>query len=444
MSKRVFGCPPVGSKPTVEWTAAVEAELRNLRAFTRRWCEEHLTPLKSVMKFEQWLDSTDYPEWRKSELREVQESQRGRPPHGKVCHTVKQFVKHESYPEYKHARTINSRADAVKVWLGPIFKSIEQQLYDRIDDIRFIKHVPVGDRPVLINALAKLGHYYSTDFTAYEHHFTKLVMESCEFQLYEYMVAHLIGEGQMRKLERTLSGVNRMRSRTGVTAKCTARRMSGEMCTSLGNGFTNMMLALYIVHKKQGTVIGFVEGDDGLFSSTVELTSFDYAQLGFEIKMEEVAKPGEASFCGLLCSESGQVVRDPREFLGKFGWTHDTAASPKVQRELLLAKCLSTLCECGDCPIIGVLAREGRKKCGWFTKPRFVYDGYHKALDVPFYDRGFKPTDSTRAFFAAQFGVDVPTQLKVEELIRSDHLDRIPDLLPPPRDQLHYYVHYVT
>lgn len=79
--------------------------------------------------------------------------------------------------------------------------------------------------------------------------------------------------------------------------------MSGDMCTSLGNGFSNKMKAEFLAYKAGGTIDGFVEGDDGLFVTNFELRSSDYEKLGFTIKIEEIADPCEASFCGMIFGE---------------------------------------------------------------------------------------------------------------------------------------------
>jgi hypothetical protein len=396
--------------------------------------------------FEEWLDSTDYNTARKAELRLANELNAGQPPPRHVCRKVKNFIKLEEYPNYKHARLINSRHDRFKAWSGPFFKKIEEQIYDVESNIRFIKHIPVQDRPALLRALPKGMRCYSTDFTAYEKHFTAELMHHCELILYEYMLPCLGPQG-MHCLKQTLTGINHISSRNGFSAKVKARRMSGEMCTSLGNGFTNMMLALYLAEKKGGVIHGFVEGDDGIFVTNVELSAEDYKELGFEIKIVSEASPCEASFCGMIFADSGEIIRNPREFVSKFAWTGSCLEGGiKVKRELLRAKALSACYETPQCPIVGAIARYALQETRG-VKPRFVYDGYHKVTDVIRDERNvaaFKPSSDTRVLFERKFHISIADQLNIERLCSQGKFDVAAQLMPPPADVLHYVTRYVA
>lgn len=188
--------------------------------------------------------------------------------------------------------------------------------------------------------------------------------------------------------------------------------MSGDMCTSLGNGFTNLMLALYLVHKKGGTLEGFVEGDDGLFATDVELTAADYEKLGFTIKIEEVTDPREASFCGMVFAEN-EIIREPRRFLMGFGWTQSYIhAGTRIMDQLLRAKALSTAYETPQCPIVGAMARYALSATR-SVRPRFVNDGFHHPPDeAPIAE--FNPQAATRQLFARLYGISVPEQLEAE------------------------------
>lgn len=176
--------------------------LAGLRDFTKRFCEERFTPLSAEqpLDLEWWLSMTNYPEWRKNQLRQAWEDCRG--VLTKQHFVCKSFMKDESYPEFKHARGINSRTDAVKCYCGPLFKAIEQQVYDTERMPEFIKHVPVPERPdYIMNMLyVEAGQYVATDYTAFESHFVKMIMENCEFVLYEYMTSSLPGHEQFMSL----------------------------------------------------------------------------------------------------------------------------------------------------------------------------------------------------------------------------------------------------
>jgi hypothetical protein len=375
------------------------------------------------MSFEEWLESTTYNDARKLELRTAFDSLRGSRPSKRQCSHVDSFVKGESYMQWKHARMINSRCDAFKVWSGPFFKALEEMVYQLP---YFIKHTPVPDRPALISSLKQAGQrYFATDYTAFESHFTPDLLHSCECILYEYCFPGPDG----LLLSKVISGDNHMRTRSGVHAKVTGRRMSGDMCTSLGNGFTNLMLALYIAHKKNGNISGFVEGDDGIFACDFELNAQDYLDCGFTIKIEEVNDPCEASFCGMVFTESGEIIKDPRKFVQNFGWTQSfLSAGPRIMDELLRAKALSSIYETPQCPVVGAIARYALKVTQGVT-PRFVDDGYHV---VPVTDPGaYHPSIDTRVLFEKLYHVSIDSQLRIEYLASIGDFDAISIIMPP-------------
>jgi len=146
-------------------------ELTKLAAFVTEFVKTNFRPVKKL-DFEEWLEQTSYNEQRKNQLRQAKDFA-DRPDYA-TCQKVDSFVKTESYPEFKHARMINSRNDKFKCYSGPFFKAMENEVYKYHS---FIKHVPVPDRPALICALDKSGGFkYATDFTAFESHFKKNIM----------------------------------------------------------------------------------------------------------------------------------------------------------------------------------------------------------------------------------------------------------------------------
>jgi len=391
------------------------------------------------MGFEEWLESTTYNDGRKDKLRIVESRLRGGLPNRRKCSQVNSFVKTEFYPEYKHARMINSRCDEFKVASGPAFKTIEQMVYGQKE---FIKHVPVTQRPFAIRSLRQHGRrYFATDFTAFESHFKDDILNSCELILYDHCLSDYPGLSAL--IHDVISGENRCRTRSGVRVKIGARRMSGDMCTSLGNGFTNLMLAKYIAFKKGGDIDGFVEGDDGLFSSTVPLTPADYSELGFTIKIEEVLDPCMASFCGIVCGDCGDIVRDPRKFIQGFAWTSSFLhGGDKLMSQLLRAKALSTLFETPGCPIVSIMAKYALDRTDGLA-PRFVLDGYHVC-----------PTDlrnvpavsirlESRYLVEKLFRIPVGVQLAVESCIESGNFAGVSHLLPAPVDVSDYSSKFV-
>lgn len=412
-------------------------KVQRLRAFVAEFCKG--LPVAKQMSFEEWLDRTTYPLERKAELRACFEALRGGHPTPRQCAYIATFVKSEFYQEYKHCRLINSRSDAFKAFSGPLFKAIEDVVYGLP---QFVKHIPVPERPAAILRLKRAGRrYYQTDYTAFESHFTVEILEAIECQVYRHCLSWCPEAAEV--LCAALTGQNRLHTRTGLRATCTARRMSGDMCTSLGNGLANWLLTAFLVAEKGGSLEGFVEGDDGLFSTDVELTAEDYHALGMTIKIVEVADPCKASFCGMVFSESGQIIRDPRKLFQGFGWTHSSIGAGELRmRELLKAKALSGVYETPHCPIAGVLFRRALDQTRG-CRPRWVEDGYHvpPPIDVPV--GPFAPTPDTRVLFHELYGISPEVQVQVEDAILAGDFQRVACLVPPTEHQAHYSSRYL-
>lgn len=390
-------------------------------------------------EFEEWLDSTSYNESRKNQLREARESLGGGRPTKRQASRIAMFGKREAYTCYKHLRLINSRSDVFKAWSGPLFKAVERIVYDLPE---FIKHVPVAERPERIRALKMAGRrYFATDFTAYESHFTSEFLDACECQLYRHCLSNFV---DVDFLCDSLMGWNKLKSRVGVRAEVRGRRMSGDMCTSLGNGFANLMLAKFMARELGGSIEGYVEGDDGIFSSTVCLSKEAYASMGFTIKIEEVEDPCTASFCGLVFSESGEIIRDPRRFVSSFGWTQSFLyAGDKIMDELLRAKALSAAYETPQCPIVGAFARQALR----FTRhsqARFVEDGYHHPPPDETYVPLFCPSEDTRHLFAQLYGIPSAVQRQIELHVELGEFAEVAKLMPPCQDTLDYDSRFVS
>lgn len=367
-------------------------------------------PLSKIMSFDEWLESTSYNLTRKERLREEFEALKGSCPSMKQRQRIKSFVKLESYPVYKQCRWINSRSDAFKVYSGPAFKSIEEEIYKRP---QFVKHLTMDERSQRVRQLIKNGFKYaSSDFTAFESHFVPKLMAICECQLYSYMLSSA-DPNLAETICHTLIGRNRGSTRAGVHFSCYGRRMSGDMCTSLGNGFTNYMLWSFLFSKHQTIWDGVFEGDDGLVAYKGECpTAQEFESLGFTIKIEHHEDPLTASFCGIIMSN--QRIRDPTRFLQTFNWTEGNEPSARVRIELLRAKALSAIYETPGCPIITALAVAALSFTNGHNR-RFKFDGYH---EIP------RPTVvepielETRLLFQSIFNINVSDQEYIEDQLR--------------------------
>jgi hypothetical protein len=340
---------------------------RNLRKFVFRWCRTNLSPLQPHQLFttEEWLEQAPYARRRKQGLlRRYRHGQTNRLTKAQI--NVDSFIKDEPYLSYKYPRNINSRDDYFKVMSGPFFDSVSKAL---MQNKFFIKYVPVPDRPsVLLEELQGFlggeGTYFCTDYTSFEAHFTDEIMHACEFVLYRYMARDIPTlKAKVRDILTTLSGTNVCRFKHGIMSM-KATRMSGEMNTSLGNGFSNLMVFLYLCKLKDcGEVRGFVEGDDGLFS--VERpnnapTVADFEACGWTIKIICTNDLNEASFCGNVFDVNERIViTDPIAALVSFGWTSKRYArsGEKVKMELLRAKAMSMAYQYNGVPLLSAFAR---------------------------------------------------------------------------------------
>jgi hypothetical protein len=377
-----------------------------------------LTP-GEVLPFEEWLGETDYPEWRKEQLRECLR----RDPFIQRRHFVcNSFVKTEYYSTYKYPRLINSRHDRFKVETGPLFHAIEKVVFQRPE---FVKYVPVAQRAAYIyqRLYEPSGRYFATDYTSFEALFVPRVMEACEFQLYSYMARHVGGGDQLIAVIKQALGTRNVMKSAGFKASVKGVRMSGDMCTSLGNGFSNLMLMLFLCKKNGADCTGVVEGDDGLFRiSGAAPTKEQFAKLGFRIKMEEHSNVGKAGFCKqYFHTDVRENVVDPRELLAKFGWSHSPLrfGGPAVVQALLRAKADSLAAELPNAPIAGSLVRMVRRCVG---EGRRLYDGVRGCATWRDKISRVNPgvvDPRSRDLVAELFGVPVPCQLEIEAYLDS-------------------------
>jgi hypothetical protein len=430
--------------------------LEELSTFVNQWLKENLTPLSadSDTSVETWLTKTTYPAWRKEQL--IRKNHNITDPFDPKLFDVKSFMKDEVYPEYKHARAINSRTDEFKTLVGPIFKLIEKELFAKE---WFIKKIPVKDRPAYIEA--RLGHgsqFFASDYTAYESHFTRIIMEAIEFQLYDYMTQYLPDkEAFDYYLREVIGGTNKCIFKF-FSVEVEATRMSGEMNTSLGNGFSNLMVMLFLCSKKgMKNVVGVVEGDDGLFTGEGEMpTTADFRELGFTIKCEIFERLSDASFCGMVYDPTDKViVTNPLEELVTFGWTTGqyAGASHRRKMELLRCKAISMAYQYGGCPILTSLARYGLRitqkynarlgsNTNEYEREQFLEAKLHtKGIirDVP---------RNTRLLVERLYGITVEDQIKME-----NYLDSLTTVQPLeavflekyiPKPWVHYWNHFVV
>jgi len=404
--------------------------LEGLKVYTRKHIRKRLMPLAPEISVEtrDWLPNTNYPLWRQQELLQVEQEyvtvweNRGTPERPKYIHfSCKSFVKAETYLEFKPFRLINARSDRYKVAVGPIYSLIEKIVFA---NSWFIKKVPHAQRPEYIKQRISIpgSKIYATDFSQYESSFTAALLSACEMELYDWMTKHLpCGEEFMNLVGQSMLQTNVCKFRSWVL-RLWAKRMSGEMCTSLGNGFTNKMALKYLASIRGAKVKGVVEGDDSLFGITGAcLLAKDFELLGLKVKLEEHSDFNTASFCGLVFDEHDCVnVTNPAKVLATFGWTgrRYLRASHRTKMALLRSKALSIAHQYPGCPILGHLARGLLRLTRSYDVRRFNAEGWWAAEklamregEVPWRD----PPLRTRLLVERLYGFSVECQLRLEK-----------------------------
>lgn len=338
---------------------------RKFRRFVKSWLNKNMTPLdfSTDLSVETWLENTPYTQKRKDQLLKLWRE--------KGCDLknfdpgffkLKSFIKDEDYPTYKHARTINSRSDLFKCAVGPAFQAVSNELFKRPE---FIKKVPIHERPrVILDAMGHATKVFDTDFTSFEAHFYAEPMMDCEMWLMAYMLSkHPLGR---QILELIMLGKivfpNVLVFKHFIAMLC-QRRMSGEMDTSLSNGFSNLMKMLYALKEHNiKVIICFIEGDDGLFAIWgVPPTPAWFKANGSNVKMNIHNSPTEASFCGMIFDPIELTnVTDPISELVSFGWANSKYLKYRPRQALILLRCkaLSLAYQYPACPILSVLAHK--------------------------------------------------------------------------------------
>lgn len=285
---------------------------------------------------------------------------------------VKCFIKNEAYATFKNPRAILARVDEFKVRIGPFIRAVEETVYSLRDDNNnkyFIKTVPVPERAKLICEVigTATGHndpecknehlqrYLVTDYSQYEASFDAIIMDACEFKLYRWIYNILRPEDfDFTDLECIMQ--DNFCSFKHFIVKIKSRRMSGEMNTSVGNGFTNLMLTKFQLWRYGCTNIRmFVEGDDCLVSYIGPMFDDTIARrLGFRVKMQYFNHPNHASFCGQIFDHHHlRVITDPIKIILNFPWfSMIYRHRPTTWKGLSRAKALSLLYQYPGCPII--------------------------------------------------------------------------------------------
>jgi hypothetical protein len=339
---------------------------------------------------------------------------------------VKSFIKDECYLEYKQARAINSRCDQFKCMVGPIFKLIESEVFKLK---YFIKKIPMHKRMDFIREV--FDHPFDsiicTDFSQFEAHFTADLFETVEFELYDYMTSQLPEHEKFMRLVREFISEFNFCTMSDITYEIEATRMSGEMCTSLGNGFSNLMFIKFICHELKSRCRGVAEGDDGMFGINGTIpSSQDFARLGLTIKLQEVKDPNKASFCGMIFDyEERAIITNPIKFVLSLGWARGKyVLANRLHPGLLKGKLLCSLYQYPSCPIVTPLTIFLNNSLGDIQPIFDAEDSHHQHIidSAKEHRPVLKPIGvNTRYLMAEIYGITPENQLIIEHQL-TQHL----------------------
>jgi len=392
-------------------------------------CLYHLSP-STDLSYKTFRNELPHPEWRKKQLDDASVKLPDLSP--KRIAMIKSFIKREMFEEPKYPRTINARCDAAKVKYGPMIRAIEKCFYDEMG--YFAKHIDVAERPKMIKTrFQRFEHIYCSDYSAFESHMTPQMMQICESQLYKFMMKHVPkGSKLATEYSAMLEGENTPQNKD-LKVKVNGIRQSGEMSTSLGNGFTNMSLIIYMLWKKYGKPslndIKFwnsfdllIEGDDALigYNGQFELTEQDFASIGLTSKIEKHDSVETTRFCQIAfqCDDL-ENVGEIRRILKKTFFTIASGfkSQPHKLMKYMQAKARSLLYEFPACPIITSIGKcLLRNSVG--TEP--VWEDswkHHPSLtEVNELLKTHKFTDRTRQFIARHQHISESTQKEIESI----------------------------
>lgn len=407
------------------------AATRDLVSWGCNWIDRAFVPLAAIDSVDQWLESSHYSEKRKQDLRRVYAEMpdyMGCTSLPKGLTRVKCFIKRENYDAVKFPRMILSRSDEAKCLLGPLARSMERAVYQLCDPDGvpyFVKHVPVHDRPALVERIRREGYTAVLgDYSAWEAH-AKGHLQEIEFHLVDVLLQRFPWHAEAIKM--CTGGVNACTSKQ-AKAKFVARRCSGEVFTSLFNGILNLIIMLYLYRDQDPK--GFVEGDDSLFTvKGAPKTADDFAAVGVLCKTKVLERIEHSSFCGLFYDPATlQNMREPVRVLVSTSWTDSfMGCKLPVLYGLVRSKALSLIAEASQCPILGCYSRVILQLTDGFDAVQHQKDLYHykpwaQRVDV------FDPPASTRHSFAAAFGISIEEQLRVEALISASGANAHPEL----------------
>lgn len=385
-----------------QWATHVRARVGQLFTFNPH-------PIYSL---DDWLDHSSYSSARKAQIRAQSDIPLD-------YYRVDTFIKKEAYPEIKAPRLINSRSDAFKKLVGPFTHAIEKDIFSS----RFtVKGKNSLEQISMIHERmhGKLS-FLCTDYSKWESSITPEVIDKIERILWDQYPSPYTWDFHSWFVNHCKT--NNLVARGKMTSKVHGVRMSGDMHTSLGNTFINIMLTDYIMTRLGLTWDGFFEGDDGLIGLDVVISEEQLdairtiaLELGFTLTMECTSTLREATFLSRHIIDDHTAFREPIKAIVHSQWSFSLHRFP--ENELLRSRGYGLIMENPHCPILYKLGVEMLKRAGtgkvicdqWFKQ-------YYAIPDVVDSNMSFNnfPTYHDRIQFAQLFNIPIDLQLRIEQ-----------------------------
>lgn len=408
--------------------------------FARHYIKHHIQPLPEGLDedvlLEDWLHQSKYDADRKAKFRELNKQMRRHEIPRRQYLQLTSFIKSEFYTEPKEARIINSRSDAFKSRIGPFIHAAERIVYDD----HFIKHCKPSEVVEKMRAKsAGFEVFYETDYSSFEGSFSPTYLKKVEFYLLSRLFYNYPEIVSLCALATNTN--NKLIYRKRYTAEFPGSRMSGEMWTSMCNGYMNKLLVEFVAKRSDAFVDYLVEGDDGFICSNKPLNWNLTADAGFKLKCELVTDPMDVQFCSLRVCEDKLIPNIPRT-LCHYGFIIDTQLSrglsvkskrsQKKLAEIQYAKACSLLATSAGVPILQAVALQQMKVlAGTHLNPKY-FDWW----ESEFYDltspQPASITMGVRRYVEREFGLLVHDQIEIERQILSCPL-RCYDIILPAR-----------
>lgn len=276
------------------------------------------------------------------------------------------FIKNELYNDVKFARLINSRSDTFKAIIAPYTKLIEERIFVDTFPNNFIKHHdPEWVSQRLINLLNNNKQIYETDYSSFESSFGETIL-----QVEHHFLHHMLRNNPeiLPIIQKIYEKKNILTSRLGITTTVKGTRMSGEMWTSLCNGFMNYLLVTFVAARSNISCDFIVEGDDCAVAFS-GIPNYDVVErLGFRLKLNTAQHVNDISFCGIKVRSDGKPIVDIMWTLHNLAYSRrreivDQKETRKFKfKEHLACVLLSAYYRCRYTPVLNKLFYEYIKK----------------------------------------------------------------------------------